>query len=270
MIQLRNIHKTFNPGTLNEVCALRGIDLDIRRGEFVTIIGTNGSGKSTLLNVLAGTVSPDSGSVLLAGRDVTKEKEYQRARTIARVFQNPFLGTAPDMTLAENLLIASLRGRRHHLRRGLSPSRLASFRKQLERLEMQMEDRLDHVIGSLSGGQRQAVSLLMAVLNKPDVLLLDEHTAALDPKSASQILALTRAFVEEENLTAFMVTHSMSQALEMGTRTLMMHKGEIIDDISREEKLRLSVDDLLDKFADLRKTEKLTDDILDQLRREYR
>jgi len=270
VIQLQSIHKTFHPETLNEVRALRGIDLQIRRGEFVTIIGTNGSGKSTLLNVLAGTVRPDSGKIVIGGKDVTRQQEHQRARTIARVFQNPFLGTAPDMTIAENLLIASLRGKRRHLRIGLSSARKNRFREQISRLEMQLEDRLDHLIGTLSGGQRQAVSLLMAVLNKPDVLLLDEHTAALDPKSAAQVLALTRSFIESENLTAFMVTHSMSQALDLGDRTLMMHKGEMIDDISAEEKKRLTVDDLLDKFADLRKAEKLTDEMLEQLRREYR
>ncbi|MEE9911811.1 MAG: ATP-binding cassette domain-containing protein [Deltaproteobacteria bacterium] len=270
MIRLCDIHKTFNAGTQNEVYALRGINLTISSGEFVTIIGTNGSGKSTLLNLLAGSVPPDSGSVFIRDRDVTSQKDYQRARVIARVFQNPFMGTAPDMTIAENLLIASLRGERHHLRLGLSARRLALFREQVAGLEMQLEDRLDNIIGSLSGGQRQAVSLLMAVIRKPDVLLLDEHTAALDPKSAAQIISLTRAFVEKESLTTFMVTHSMQQALELGCRTLMMHKGQIIDDIPEKEKKRLTVDDLLDKFAQLRKAEKLTDEIIEQLKREYR
>ncbi|HLZ19331.1 MAG TPA: ATP-binding cassette domain-containing protein [Smithellaceae bacterium] len=270
MIGLRDIHKKFNPDTHNEVYALRGVSLDIADGEFVTIIGTNGSGKSTLLNVLAGTVTPDSGAVLLKGKDVTRQKDFERAKQIARVFQNPFMGTAPDMTIAENLLIASLRGRRHHLRMGLSASRRIFFAGQVQRLEMQLEDRLDNIIGSLSGGQRQAVSLLMAVIQKPDVLLLDEHTAALDPKSAAQIIRLTKAFVESERLTTFMVTHSMQQALDLGGRTLMMHQGRIIDDIPAAEKARLSPDDLLDKFAQLRKTEKLTDAMLEQLRREYR
>ncbi len=269
MITLRDIHKKFNAGTQNEVYALAGINLDIRQGEFVTIIGTNGSGKSTLLNLLAGTIAPDTGTVFINDQDVTRQKDYQRAQSIARVFQNPFMGTAPDMTIAENLLIASLRGRKHNLRMGLSARRRASFREQVTRLEMQLEDRLDNIIGSLSGGQRQAVSLLMAVIRKPDVLLLDEHTAALDPKSAAQIIKLTKSFVKSENLTTFMVTHSMQQALELGNRTLMMHKGRIIDDISAKEKKQLTVDDLLDKFAKLRKEEKLTDDLLEQLRREY-
>jgi putative ABC transport system ATP-binding protein len=179
------------------------------------------------------------------------------------------MGTAPDMTIAENLLMASLRGCKHHLRIGLTAKRRVFFREQLKRLEMQLEDRMDNIIGSLSGGERQAVSLLMAVIRKPDVLLLDEHTAALDPKSAAQIIRLTRTFVESERLTAFMVTHSMQQALELGNRTLMMHKGQIIDDIPAKEKARLSTDDLLDKFAQLRKMEKLTDNMLEQLRREY-
>lgn len=269
MITLRDIHKKFNAGTQNEVYALRGINLDIRPGEFVTIIGTNGSGKSTLLNLLAGTVTPDTGTVFINGQDVTRQKDYERAHLIARVFQNPFMGTAPDMTIAENLLIASLRGHKHFLRMGLSAGRLAEFHKQVTRLEMQLEDRLNNIIGSLSGGQRQAVSLLMAVIRKPEVLLLDEHTAALDPKSAAQIITLTRAFVEKDNLTAFMVTHSMQQALELGNRTLMMHRGQIIDDITEKEKRHLTIDDLLDKFAHLRKTEKLTDEIIEQLKREY-
>jgi putative tryptophan/tyrosine transport system ATP-binding protein len=269
MITLRDIHKRFNAGTQNEVYALRGIDLDIRPGEFVTIIGTNGSGKSTLLNLLAGTIAPDTGSVFIKDQDVTRQKDYRRAHAIARVFQNPFMGTAPDMTIAENLLIASLRGQKHLLRMGLSARRLAEFRAQVTRLEMQLEDRLDNIIGSLSGGQRQAVSLLMAVIRKPDVLLLDEHTAALDPKSAAQIVTLTKTFVQQENLTTFMVTHSMQQALDLGNRTLMMHKGRIIDDIAEKEKRQLTVDDLLDKFAQLRKTEKLTDEMIEQLKKEY-
>lgn len=269
MIKLREVHKKFNADTQNEVYALRGISLDIHQGEFVTIIGTNGSGKSTLLNLLAGTISPDTGKVFINSKDVTRQKDYKRAHVIARVFQNPFMGTAPDMTIAENLLIASLRGRKRFLRKGLSAGRLAEFREQVTRLEMQLEDRLDNIIGLLSGGQRQAISLLMAVIRKPDVLLLDEHTAALDPKSAAQIISLTRAFVEKDNLTTFMVTHSMQQALELGGRTLMMHKGQIIDDIGEKEKRTLSADDLLDKFAHLRKTEKLTDEIIEQLKREY-
>ncbi|MCX5813399.1 MAG: ATP-binding cassette domain-containing protein [Proteobacteria bacterium] len=269
MIQLSRIHKKFNAHTVNEVYALRDVSLEISEGEFVTVIGTNGSGKSTLLNMVAGTTFPDSGTIMLAGKDITKKKEFERAHTISRVFQNPFMGTAPDMTIAENLLLAFLRGKRHYPKMGLNTERLESFRKQVAELEMQLEERLDTIIGTLSGGQRQAVSLLMAVIREPKVLLLDEHTAALDPKSASQIIRLTRKFIERGNLTTLMVTHSMRQALELGTRTIMMHQGRIIDDIDEKEKTRLTTDDLLDKFTELRKSEMLTDDIIEQLRREY-
>jgi putative ABC transport system ATP-binding protein len=270
MIKLYRIHKKFNAGTVNEVYALKGVSLEISAGEFVTVIGTNGSGKSTLLNMVAGTIFPDSGSVIIAGRDVTKEKDFERARSVSRVFQNPFTGTAPDMTIAENLLLAYLRGERRCPKIGLNAERLAFFRERVAELEMQLEERLDTVIGTLSGGQRQAVSLLMAVIRKPEVLLLDEHTAALDPKSAAQVVKLTKSFIERGNLTTFMVTHSMQQALELGHRTIMMHQGQIIDDIPKKEKHRLTVDDLLNKFAELRKSEKLTDEMIEQLRREYK
>jgi len=269
MIELSNIHKKFNAYTINEVYALRDVNLKIREGEFVTVIGTNGSGKSTLLNMVAGTITPDSGIIMLAGKNITKQKDFQRARAVSRVFQNPFMGTAPDMTIAENLLLAFLRGEKHYPKIGLNMQRRDFFKKRLTGLEMQLEERIDTVIGTLSGGQRQAVSLLMAVIREPKVLLLDEHTAALDPKSASQIIKLTKIFIERGNLTTLMVTHSMQQALELGTRTIMMHQGRIIDDISEKEKSRLTVDDLLDKFAELRKSEKLTDEIIEQLRREY-
>jgi putative ABC transport system ATP-binding protein len=270
MVKLSSIHKTFNAGTVNEVYALRNISLEISEGEFITVIGTNGSGKSTLLNIVAGTIFPDTGNVMIAGRDVTEEKDFERARFISRVFQNPFMGTAPDMTIAENLLLAYLRGEKRYPKIGLNAGRLAFFREQVAELEMQLEERLDTVIGTLSGGQRQAVSLLMAVIRRPNVLLLDEHTAALDPKSASQVVKLTKSFIERGNLTTFMVTHSMQQALELGHRTIMMHQGQIIDDIPKKEKNRLTVDDLLEKFAELRKSEKLTDEMIEQLRREYR
>jgi putative ABC transport system ATP-binding protein len=269
VIELKDIHKKFNANTVNEVYALRGVDLVIGEGQFVTVIGTNGSGKSTLLNMVAGTVMPDTGAVIVAKKDVTRKKDFERARFISRVFQNPFMGTAPDMTVAENLLLAHLRGERHYPKMGLDAGRLAFFQDRVAELEMGLEERLDTVIGALSGGQRQAVSLLMAVIREPKVLLLDEHTAALDPKSAAQVIRLTKMFVERGRLTAMMVTHSMQQALELGDRTIMMHQGRIIDDISKKEKERLVVDDLLDKFAELRKAERLTDEVMEQLRREY-
>jgi putative tryptophan/tyrosine transport system ATP-binding protein len=269
MINLSNIHKRFNTHTINEVYALKDVSLEIKEGEFVTIIGTNGSGKSTLLNVVAGTIIPDAGTIMLAGEDITKQKDFKRAHAVARVFQNPFMGTAPEMTIAENLLLAFLRGEGHYPKIGLNTERRDFFKKRLAELEMQLEERLDTIIGTLSGGQRQAVSLLMAVIREPRVLLLDEHTAALDPKSASQVIKLTKTFIKQGDLTTIMVTHSMQQALELGTRTIMMHQGRIIDDISEKEKVRLTVNDLLDKFAELRKSERLTDDIIEQLRREY-
>ncbi len=270
MIRLSRIEKTFNARTVSEVHVLRDVSLEIKKGEFVTLIGTNGSGKSTLLNVVAGTVLPDSGTVTIAGEEVTRKEDFERAHSVARVFQNPFMGTAPDMTIAENLLVAYLRGQKHHLIRGLSKERIDLFKGRVAELEMQLEERLRTVIGTLSGGQRQAISLLMAVIRKPEVLLLDEHTAALDPKSAAQVIKLTKTFIERGNLTTLMVTHSMQQALELGNRTVMMHQGRIIDDISQREKQSLTVDDLLAKFAELKKSEKLTDEMIEQLRREYR
>lgn len=269
MLELKGIHKVFNAGTVNEMHALRDVNLAIGEGQFITVIGTNGSGKSTLLNVAAGAIRPDAGRVLLAGKDITSQKDFERARSVSRVFQNPYMGTAPDMTVAENLLLAYLRGERRYPRFGLNTRRMGFFRERVQELEMELEERLDTVIGTLSGGQRQAVSLLMAVIREPGVLLLDEHTAALDPRSANQVIKLTRTFVERGRLTTLMVTHSMQQALDLGDRTIMMYRGRIIDDIPREEKDQLTVEDLLDKFADLRKAERLTDEMIGELRQAY-
>lgn len=268
MIKINGVHKKFNPGTINEVYALKKINLHVNPGDFLTIIGTNGSGKSTLLNAIAGTFITDEGTIHVNDKDLTFWNEHQRAKYIARVFQNPFMGTAPNMSIAENLHMAYLRGKIRYPRINLK-RQLPFYQEQVKALEMQLEGRLSNMIGSLSGGQRQALTLLMACINKPQVLLLDEHTAALDPKSAAQVIKLTQEFIARDNLTAVMVTHSMQQALELGNRTIMMNKGEIIDDISLEEKKRLTIDDLLDKFAELRKKEKLTDDMLDDLRKEY-
>jgi putative ABC transport system ATP-binding protein len=269
VLKLSGVDKRFNPGTLNEVQALKGLNLEIKAGEFVTVIGTNGSGKSSLLNAVAGTFLPDSGTIEIDGRDVTCQRDYRRARSVSRVFQNPFLGTAPDMTVAENLHLAYLRGRRSRPRVGLDSRRRGAYREELRSLEMQLEDRLDSVMGSLSGGQRQAITLLMAVITRPRLLLLDEHTAALDPRSAAQVVKLTRVFIEKQNISTLMVTHSMHQALELGCRTIMMHQGRIIEDMDEKEKRLLGVDDLLDRFAELRKAERLTDEMLEGLRREY-
>jgi putative tryptophan/tyrosine transport system ATP-binding protein len=269
MIHISDYHKTFNAGTINEVYTLRGISLDIAEGEFLTVIGTNGSGKSTLLNAIAGTFLPDRGSITINGENMAKKQDFQRARLISRVFQNPFMGTAPDMTIAENLHLAALRGKGRYPVLGLNAKRLDTYREEVRMLEMQLEDRLNNTIGTMSGGQRQALTLLMTVMSKPKVLLLDEHTAALDPKSASQIVKLTEKFISRYNLTALMVTHSMQQALEMGTRTILMNKGQIIEEIKAKEKQLLTVDDLLDRFAELRKQEKLTSDMIEEMRREY-
>lgn len=269
MIQIKDYHKRFNPGTVNEVYALRDINLNVNEGQFITIIGTNGSGKSTLLNAIAGNFYPDEGEVYIDGKDVSYDNNHKRAKYISRVFQNPFMGTAPKMTIAENLHMAKLRSSSRGISIGLNSSQLKEYGEEVKQLEMKLEDRLENVIGTLSGGQRQALTLLMAVITKPKVLLLDEHTAALDPKSAAQVIKLTKKFIERENLTALMVTHSMQQALDLGERTIMMNRGIIIDDITAEEKKWLTVDDLLDRFAELRKQEKLTDEMMGSLLSEY-
>ena len=269
MIKITDLHKKFNEGTFDEVYALRGIDLDINQGDFITIIGTNGSGKSTLLNAISGSFIADKGKIEIKNKDVTKKHDYSRAKYIARVFQNPFLGTAPGMTIAENLHLANMRGKSRNLWISLDSKSKSYYREQIAMLEMQLEDRMNNVIGTLSGGQRQAITLLMAIIQKPDVLLLDEHTAALDPKSAAQLIRLTKMFIERDSLTTVMITHSMQQAIELGNRTIMMHKGKIIEEITLKEKSMLNVDDLLDKFANIRKIEKLTTEMLNEFRNNY-
>jgi putative tryptophan/tyrosine transport system ATP-binding protein len=269
MIKIESLNKTFNKGTINEVYALKNINLHISEGDFVTIIGTNGSGKSTLLNAIAGSFMPDTGKILVNNEEFTKKPEYKRAKYISRVFQNPYSGTAPNMTIAENLLIAYNRSKKIYPKIGLKGNLYKFFKEEITQLEMQLEDRLDNIIGTLSGGQRQAITLLMSTIVKPKVLLLDEHTAALDPKTASQVIKLTNRFVQADNLTTIMITHSMQQALELGNKTVMMYKGEIIDSLNANEKKKLTVNDLLNKFADLRKKEKVTDDLIGDLRKEY-
>lgn len=270
MIKVINLNKTFNAGTFDQVEALKSINLEIKENEFVTVIGTNGSGKSTLLNVIAGSIHADTGSIGIDGRDVTKKMDYQRAKYISRVFQNPYSGTAPGMTVAENLLMAWFRGRHRYPVISLKGNLTNRFREQIASLDMQLEDRLENLVGSLSGGQRQAVTLLMAVLQIPKVLLLDEHTAALDPKTAGQVIRLTNKFVAVNKLTVIMVTHSMQHALAMGTRILMMHNGRIIEDIGDDEKKHLTIEDLLNKFENIRKLEKLTPEIMETLKKQYK
>jgi putative ABC transport system ATP-binding protein len=261
--------KTFGEGTANEVRALRDVSLTLEEGSFVVVIGMNGSGKSTLLNAVAGTFFPDSGKVRIAGRDVTKWPEHRRAKLVGRVFQNPFSGTAPDLSIAENLALAARRGQRRGLGWALSPQRRAELGERVRRLGMGLEDRLDNPIGSLSGGQRQALTLLMATWRRPELLLLDEHTAALDPKSADQVIRLSLDAIDEGKLTTMMVTHSMQQAAAMGDRLIMMVQGRILHDFSGSEKRRLRPEDLLDRFEEVRRGERLDDAAAEMLRRSY-
>lgn len=254
MIEIEKLEKTFTQPGGDRVPALRGIDLVIPSGEFVTVIGTNGSGKSTLLNAVAGTFLPDAGTVRIGGTDVTRQAEFRRAALIGRVFQDPFKGTCPSMSVAENLRMAEMRGERRGLRVGLSRSALERYHTLLKGLGMRLEGRLKATMGTLSGGQRQAVTLLMATLKRPQLLLLDEHTAALDPRAADQVIDVTNRVVRGHALTTLMVTHDMEQALEQGDRTIMMHKGEILADLSGTEREGLDVSDLLKRFAELRYT----------------
>lgn len=269
MLNIQNIKKTFHAGTANEVRALQGVDLRIDSGSFVIVIGTNGSGKSTLLNAVAGSFIVDEGSLELGGRNVTNWPEHRRARFIGRVFQNPFSGTAPSLTIAENLALAAKRGRARGLGRALRPRSKHDFREQVRDMGLGLEDRLDNAIGSLSGGQRQSITLLMATLRKPDLLLLDEHTAALDPKSADQVIRLTEQVVRRDQLTTMMVTHSMHQAAHLGDRLIMMVRGRVIYDFQGEEKKRLTSEDLLARFEDVRRAELLDETAAEMLRRQY-
>ena len=251
MIEIRGLEKTFVQPGGEEVPALRGIDLTLPTGQFLTVIGTNGSGKSTLLNALAGGFFADTGSIVIDGKEVTRAAEHERAGLIGRVFQDPYKGTCPSMTVAENLRMAELRGMRRGLRIGLNAECRARYHDLLKRLRMRVENRLDALIGTLSGGQRQAITLMMATIRRPSLLLLDEHTAALDPRAAEQVLMVTREVVQEHQLTTLMVTHSMEQALELGERTIMMHRGSVVADLSGEERKATRVNDLLDRFSKL-------------------
>ena len=245
------MRKVFFPGTANEVVALAGVDLDVPAGQFVSIIGSNGSGKSTLLNAVAGTFALTDGRVTLGERDVTRQSEYVRSRSIGRVFQDPRAGTAPDMTIEENLALSLLRSRRSGLGMGVTNRRRQAMREQLGRLGMGLEDRLKAQVNKLSGGQRQAMSLLMATVAEPSLLLLDEHTAALDPKVAATIMDLTGKIVAERDLTTLMVTHNMELALRYGDRLIMMHAGRTVLDLDAAQKRTLKVSDLIEKFHEV-------------------
>ncbi len=248
MLKITNLHKTFDPGTINAKTALDGIDLHLEDGDFVTVIGGNGAGKSTLLNAIAGVWKPDFGTIEIDGIDVTLMPEYRRAKYLGRVFQDPMKGTAPDMEIAENLFIASRRGTKRRFVWGVRKKDRVLYKELLATLDLGLEDRISHKVGLLSGGQRQAVTLLMATLNRPKLLLLDEHTASLDPKTAVKVLELTDQIVQRNKLTTLMITHNMKEAISHGNRLIMMHEGRIIVDISGEEKKNLTVEQLLNLF----------------------
>ena len=248
MLELKNIYKTFNAGTVNEKMALRGLNLTLEDGDFVTVIGGNGAGKSTMLNAIAGVWPVDQGQILIGDADVTKLPEYKRAKYLGRVFQDPMTGTAATMEIQENLALALRRGDSRTLKAGITKKEHAKYREMLATLGLGLEDRMTSKVGLLSGGQRQALTLLMATLKKPKLLLLDEHTAALDPKTAAKVLALSDKIISENNLTAMMVTHNMKDAIRLGNRLIMMHEGRIIYDVAGEEKKNLQVSDLLAKF----------------------
>jgi putative ABC transport system ATP-binding protein len=269
MLEIRGVRKTFHEGTPNEVRALQGVNLRLDEGSFAIIIGTNGSGKSTLLNAVAGSFFVDEGDLRIAGQEVTRWPEHKRARLVGRVFQNPFSGTAPSLSVAENLALAARRGERRGLGLALNSQAKSKMRDALRQLNMGLEDRLDNAIGSLSGGQRQAITLLMATWRKPKLLLLDEHTAALDPKSADQVAVLSDRLIAEGRLTALMVTHSMQQAATLGNRMIMMHRGRIYQEWSGSEKRRLRPSDLLERFEELRRSELLDESAAEMLARAY-
>lgn len=249
MLKMNGIYKSFNVGTINEKAALCGVDLVLNDGDFVTVIGGNGAGKSTMLNAIAGTWGLDAGSILIDGADVTNMPEHKRAKFLGRVFQDPMMGTAADMEIQENMALAFRRGKSRGLSWGITKGERVLFQKQLKILDLGLESRMTSKVGLLSGGQRQALTLLMATLNKPKVLLLDEHTAALDPKTAAKVLKLTDKIIAENNLTALMITHNMRDAIKYGNRLIMMNNGKIIYDVSGEEKKKLTIEELLEKFS---------------------
>ena len=262
MLDIRNIRKTFNPGTVNEKAALRGGSLTLNDGDLVTVIGGNGAGKSTLLNAVAGVWPVDEGTISIGGVDVTKLPEHKRAKYIGRVFQDPMMGTAATMQIEENLALAARRGQRRTLRPGITREERDHYREMLKILDLGLEDRLTSKVGLLSGGQRQALTLLMATLRKPELLLLDEHTAALDPKTAAKVLSATERIVQKDHLTTLMITHNMRDAIAHGNRLIMMYEGRIAIDVSGEEKSKLTVPQLLDLFNQASGSDEADDKLL--------
>ncbi|MBD5475965.1 MAG: ABC transporter ATP-binding protein [Lachnospiraceae bacterium] len=262
MLDIKGIYKTFNAGTVNEKTALRGVDLHMEEGQFVTVIGGNGAGKSTLLNAVAGVWPVDQGTISIGGVDVTKLPEYKRAPYIGRVFQDPMMGTAATMQIDENLALAMRRGQRRTLRAGITKSEREEYQEMLKILDLGLEDRLTSKVGLLSGGQRQALTLLMATLQKPKLLLLDEHTAALDPKTAAKVLDATERIVGKDHLTTLMITHNMKDAIVHGDRLIMMYDGRIVIDVSGEEKQKLTVPQLLELFSKVSGSDEADDTLL--------
>ena len=250
MIELKHIDKYYNIGTVNEVCLFKDFNLTVDDGDFISVIGSNGSGKTSMLNLICGSLEAEAGNIILNGEDISHQKEYIRQRKIGRVYQNPAMGTCPSMTILENMSLADNKGKKFGLGFGTNKKRVDYYRELLSQLGLGLEDMMGSKVGSLSGGQRQALTLLMATMVTPKLLLLDEHTAALDPATAEKVLKLTKEIVKDRNITCLMVTHNMHQALELGNRTLMMDSGHIVFDVSGEERAKLTVDDLLEKFKD--------------------
>lgn len=251
MLELKGIHKYYNPGTVNEMCLFQNFDLKVEDGEFVSVVGSNGSGKTSMLNIICGSIPVEAGKIYINGTDITKEKEFRRNRRIGRVYQNPAMGTCPSMTILENMSLADNKGKVYGFGRGTSKARISYYRESLSQLGLGLEDKLDIKVGSLSGGQRQAMALLMSTMTPIEFLILDEHTAALDPKTAELIMELTDRIVKEKKLTTIMVTHNLRYATEYGDRLLMMHQGGIVLDMKGEEKQKVSVDEILKLFNEI-------------------
>ena len=251
MLELRNIEKYYNPGTVNEMCLFNDFNLKVEKGEFISVVGSNGSGKTSMLNLICGSIPLDGGKILIGDKDITREKEFKRNRRIGRVYQNPSMGTCPSMTILENMALADNKGKTFGLSKGTNKDRVAYYKEQLSLLNLGLEDKLGVKVGALSGGQRQAMALLMSTMTPIEFLILDEHTAALDPKTADLIMELTDKIVKEKNLTTIMVTHNLRYAVEYGNRLLMMHQGNIVLDKSGEDKGKMKVEDVLKIFNEI-------------------
>ena len=251
MLELKNIHKYYNPGTVNEMCLFQDFNLTIQKGEFVSVVGSNGSGKTSMLNIICGSIPVEAGQILIDGKEITREKEFKRNRNIGRVYQNPAMGTCPSMTILENMSLADNKGKHYGLSRGTNRARTDFYREMLAQLGLGLEDKLHVKVGALSGGQRQAMALLMSTMTPIEFLILDEHTAALDPKTADLIMELTDKIVKEKQLTTIMVTHNLRYAVEYGDRLIMMHQGECVMDKAGEEKQQISTDEILKVFNEI-------------------